>query len=336
MTVIVAYRLPEAQKYRLIRSTHEPLVIPSYASLSGLSGFVFAPFSVSTSAPLLVIPADDVQEYYCEKCKGETGTAGIEIVASDRDSYHEDFRRFRANLLSRRFQKIVLSRHIEVESKEDLDPMYLFNRACALYPHQFVCLVSTPRSGTWLMATPEVLIERKPGESLWHTMALAGTMRKAGAWEDKDCREQQYVADYIGRSLSVYAEETVKSEPYTRIAANLYHRCTDFHFSLKHDGEVGRVLSALHPTPAVCGIPKQAALEFILNNESHERKYYSGFCGPLNMDGATHLYVSLRCMEIMDNICRLYAGGGLLIDSEEKREWEETEIKLNTMLNVLR
>ena len=54
------------------------------------------------------------------------------------------------------------------------------------------------------------------------------------------------------------------------------------------------------------------------------------------MDGATHLYVSLRCMEIMDNVCRLYAGGGLLIDSEEKREWEETEIKLNTMLNVLR
>ena len=105
---------------------------------------------------------------------------------------------------------------------------------------------------------------------------------------------------------------------------------------MKHDGEVGRVLSALHPTPAVCGIPKQAALEFILNNESHERKYYSGFCGPLNMDGATHLYVSLRCMEIMDNVCRLYAGGGLLIDSEEKREWEETKIKLNTMLNVLR
>ena len=73
MTVIVAYRLPEAQKYRLTRSSREPLIIPSYASLSGLSGFVFAPFSVSTSTPLLVIPADDVQEYYCEKCKTEAG-----------------------------------------------------------------------------------------------------------------------------------------------------------------------------------------------------------------------------------------------------------------------
>ena len=125
MTVIVAYRLPEAQQYRLIRSTREPLVIPSYASLSGLSGFVFAPFSVSASAPLLVIPADDVQECYCEKCKAEAGAAGIEVVASDRDSYHEDFRRFRANLLSGRFQKIVLSRHIEVERKEDLDPIHM-------------------------------------------------------------------------------------------------------------------------------------------------------------------------------------------------------------------
>ena len=85
----------------------------------------------------------------------------------------------------------------------------------------------------------------------------------------------------------------------------------------------------------VCGIPKEAAKDFILSHEGIDRSYYSGFIGPLNINNETHLYVSLRCMQIMDNCCRLYAGGGLLSESKKESEWQETEAKLQTMLQLL-
>ena len=334
MTTSVAYRLPDAERYMRIRSRQDPLSLSSYEELNGRHGFVFSPFVISESTPLLLIQPDDVEELPCEL--PDSDVCNVEELLSDTEDYHSDFQCFHTELLNRHFQKIVLSRHIDVRCSEKLNPMHLFLKACALYPHQFICLISTPKNGTWLMATPEVLVEKHAESTAWHTMALAGTMREEGAWSEKDCREQQYVADYIAQHLANHSVEVKRSLPYTRVAASLYHRCTDFQFTLKDDEHIGNVISSLHPTPAVCGIPKRETQEFILQHESHNRQYYSGFCGPLGMDDTTHLYVSLRCMQLMKYQCRLYAGGGLLDDSDETREWKETEYKLNTMLDVLR
>jgi isochorismate synthase len=98
---------------------------------------------------------------------------------------------------------------------------------------------------------------------------------------------------------------------------------------------IGNLLQALHPTPAVCGLPKREAFDFIVRNEHTSRRYYSGFMGMLDPQGETHLYVSLRCMNIKNDSCCLYAGGGLLKDSKEWQEWQETEAKLETMRRVL-
>jgi len=128
------------------------------------------------------------------------------------------------------------------------------------------------------------------------------------------------------------------------------HLRSDFTFRLNDDECVGDVLQLLHPTPAVCGLPKQEAYDFILRNEHTPRLYYSGFMGPLNLKSQTsnlksqtsnlksesHLYVSLRCMQITDTQYRLYAGGGLLKDSIEEQEWMETEAKMETMRRVLK
>ena len=113
------------------------------------------------------------------------------------------------------------------------------------------------------------------------------------------------------------------------------HLASDFFFSLKPGCNIGDVISTLHPTPAICGMPKAETYDFILANESSKRAYYSGFAGPLNCDEGTHLYVTLRCMEIGDGYCRLYAGGGLLSDSVEENEWLETEAKMETMRRCL-
>jgi isochorismate synthase len=98
---------------------------------------------------------------------------------------------------------------------------------------------------------------------------------------------------------------------------------------------VGDLLQALHPTPAVCGLPKQETFRFITAHEHVSRQYYSGFMGPLGIAHSTHLYVSLRCMQIHGNEHHLYAGGGLLKDSVEQQEWLETEAKMQTMKKIL-
>ena len=95
-------------------------------------------------------------------------------------------------------------------------------------------------------------------------------------------------------------------------AGALSHLKTDFQFSLKDNKGLGDLLKVLHPTPAVCGLPKEEAYRFILQNEGYDRRYYSGFIGWLDPEGRTDIYVNLRCMHIEDEQLTLYAGGGLL------------------------
>ena len=117
-------------------------------------------------------------------------------------------------------------------------------------------------------------------------------------------------------------------------AADLVHLRSDFTFTLSADDCIGDLIHTLHPTPAVCGLPKRDAFRFIVSNEHTPRRYYSGVKGMLASE-ATHLYVSLRCMNIEENHYHLYAGGGLLKESTEEQEWQETEAKLETMRHLL-
>ena len=91
----------------------------------------------------------------------------------------------------------------------------------------------------------------------------------------------------------------------------------------------------MHPTPAVCGIPKQESLHFIGKNEGYDRGFYSGVVGMLNPDGKTDLYVNLRCANITGHKIVLYAGGGILASSDMESEWQETEEKMKTIGNVI-
>ena len=271
---------------------------------------------------------------------------------SSRQRYHIDFSDFHSNLLNGEFQKIVLSRCVQEPRREEQLPMTLFQKACELYPRMFISLVYTPQSGMWLMATPEILLEG--GGNDWHTIALAGTMKLEGellsfdsppvkgearlsdiAWTTKNIQEQRYVATYLMECLEHFSSQITEEGPYTARAANLVHLRSDFNFVLEDTRRIGELIRALHPTPAVCGLPKQQTFDFIQRNESQSRRYYSGFSGPFNPEVDTHLFVSLRCMQILDDRYCLYAGGGLLRDSEEDQEWEETEAKLETMRSLL-
>jgi isochorismate synthase len=224
---------------------------------------------------------------------------------------------------------------------ENVEPMDLFYKACALYPRMFIALVETEKSGCWLTATPEILLDGEGQD--WRTIALAGTMKLEGdqlngegeplRWSTKNIQEQRIVATYITECLEQFTGDFREEGPRTVRAANLVHLRSDFTFKLENQDHIGDLLQTLHPTPAVCGLPKREAFQFITRNEHSPRRYYSGFMGPLGQQ--THLYVSLRCMNIERNVCHLYAGGGLLKDSTEEQEWTETEAKMETMRRLL-
>lgn len=154
-------------------------------------------------------------------------------------------------------------------------------------------------------------------------------------WDEKNRKEQDYVASYIRRQLLSLGIHSTENGPYPAYAGALSHLKTDFRFSLKDNKGLGDLLKVLHPTPAVCGLPKEEAYRFILQNEGYDRRYYSGFIGWLDPEGRTDIYVNLRCMHIEDEQLTLYAGGGLLASSELNDEWLETEKKLQTIKRLI-
>jgi isochorismate synthase len=351
MSAYAIYRLPHEDCATLVQQTEgEPAEFLSCTELNGRHGFVVAPFEVKAQQPILLIRPDRVESL---EVRGE-GQAVRDMTTAEYSltshhsplttSYTIDFANYHAQLEAGIFRKIVLARCAEEASDEATDPMALFRRACELYPRMFISLVSSSKSGVWLIATPEILLEGKAHD--WHTVALAGTMKLEGdslmgegekvTWATKDIQEQRIVTTYIAECLEQFTGDFREEGPRTVRAANLVHLRSDFSFTLPDGQHLGDLLHALHPTPAVCGLPKRDTFNFIIHNEHTPRRYYSGFMGMLDPDGGTHLYVSLRCMNIEGAHYHLYAGGGLLTDSTVSQEWLETEAKLETMRRVIR
>lgn len=353
MSAYAIYRLPHEDHATLIRqSAGDPMELRSLTELNGKQGFVVAPFEVKDDQPVVLIQGAPEKIFLDKKDIRDIGfldnkdrildKKDIRNKEKEAGYYRVDFANYHAQLEAEKFRKIVLARCAEEEMPAGVEPMDLFYRACARYPRLFIALVETPQSGCWLTATPEILLDGKGTD--WRTIALAGTMKleddqldgegETLTWSTKNIQEQRIVATYITECLEQFTGDFREEGPRTVRAANLVHLRSDFTFKLDDQQHIGDVLQALHPTPAVCGLPKREAFQFIVKNEHTPRRYYSGFMGPLGTD-ETHLYVSLRCMNIDGATCHLYAGGGLLKDSIEEQEWQETEAKLETMRKLL-
>lgn len=335
MKPFALYRMPgEALATRITAA--KATVVSSCAELNGSSGFVIAPFSPTPHEPILLIEPEEVSKFVPDADGGEPFAFVDVESSSSRSAYASTFPAFHKTLTNNTFRKVVLARQKTVECGGEVDAIRLFNRACKLYPLQMIVLVGAEECGTWLMATPEILLQGHG--DLWRTMALAGTMKACDeqlGWSVKNIREQRLVSTYISKCLASHAHDIDLRGPMTAHAGALVHLKSEFTFKLNDASKVGNLIDELYPTPAVCGIPKDATREFICAHEPAPRHYYSGFMGPLNMGGNSDLYVSLRCMKIDGNRCTLFAGGGLISDSIEQQEWEETEAKMGTMLRCL-
>ncbi|NOZ75607.1 MAG: isochorismate synthase [FCB group bacterium] len=238
-------------------------------------------------------------------------------------------------------EKVVLARTYLTNDR--IDPIRFFSVLRRLYPHAFVSLIATPEYGTWIGASPELLLAVNEIQQ-FRTVSLAGTepvheSREPVKWTDKEFEEQAIVSRYILHRIRKLGIDEVHVEgPYTHQAGNVYHLRTDITGSLRSPNGIAktsRLVEILHPTPAVCGRPKKQALKFIHATEPFHRKLYAGYLGPVNISGESRLYVNLRCLQILDHQVVVYAGAGITDESIPSEEWTETTLKCQTMLRGL-
>ena len=346
------YRLPWTDVPILVmQESEENHIFTNLKELNGQKGFIISPFHFTDEHPGVIIKPDitasgwdKIEEKISDiKITGQISGSNNSYIklkseTEQKESYIEAFSRFISPLKGKVFSKLVLSRNAEYMLKNDFSPLEAFITACNNYPRMMISLSHTPVSGTWIGSTPEIILSGE--DKIWNTVALAGTMPMQGEvmpteWHKKEQDEQAFVSEYINKVIKKFSSKISIKGPYTTRAGQLVHLRTDFQFGLKKTSELGNLLDALHPTPAVCGLPKDKSYDFIIENEGYDRKYYSGIIGWLDPDGHTTLYVNLRCLNVNGNYATLYAGGGILPSSDANSEWEETQHKMNTIRLVI-
>lgn len=257
----VFYRFPHASEYTVMRQlTGTPTALCSYEQIGEMPGFIFAPFNITSHCPLLLLRPDIIEKHEVNfETDFDTCIFATRDIKNERNKYGRVFRRFHEMLTKGSFQKIVLSRVSIEQTETDIDSVKLFQRACCLYPRMFIALVSMPQCGTWLMATPEILVESN-GQR-WHTMAVAGTMhidtvndtdehlatRKQASdiseWNEKNKQEQAYVSEYILSRLQHMGTDIQVTGPYTLRAGIVKHLTTDFNFNLAPEFTIGQLIN---------------------------------------------------------------------------------------------
>lgn len=304
------------------------------------TGFVLAPFDGKEQ---VLIPENKSEIKISDFVSDGNALGGSPVLDTEygKEDFEDLVQKGIAAINSGAFQKVVLSRK-EIVSVESLDFAVIFERLMQTYPTAFKYCWFHPRVGMWIGATPEQLL--KADGNRINTVALAGTQKyeedQEVTWGEKEMEEQKFVTDFIVDNLKDMTSELSASRPYTLKAGTILHIKTDIEAVLKPGNHLKKVVSILHPTPAVCGLPKAVAKDFILQQEGYGREYYSGFLGELNRDFATaesksDLFVNLRCMQIKENKAHLYIGCGITKDSVPEMEYRETVNKSLTMKRIL-
>ncbi|SDQ80036.1 chorismate-binding protein [Flagellimonas zhangzhouensis] len=327
----VVYRKPQENKLTAVfQQTDHLHFVKDFTE----RGFVFAPFV--SKDDLVLIQPDSVLEIEAA-FENKLESSSISPKLDDEEAHVQLVEKGIQEIQKGNLKKVVLSRKIEVEVSKD--PTTIFKSLLGKYSNAFCYLFHHPKVGTWCGATPETLVKLKQNELF--TVSLAATLpfqeNVEPKWGSKEVEEQQMVSDYINGQLTPFMDQLDISKAKSVRAGNLWHLQSEVKGTLSSNVVLKEVISALHPTPAVCGIPTKEAQKFILENENYQRSYYTGFLGEINLKASKEvsLYVNLRCMEFKDSIASIFVGGGITGASNPKLEWEETQNKSKTMLNIL-
>lgn len=232
--------------------------------------------------------------------------------------------------------KVVLSRRVELEATENFDIPTLVS--CLLYRYANCTVMVFPLKGkTIVAATPERLVGLS--ERQVQCDALAGTHEKQSTQlpgSAKDQHEHRLVIDMIKDRLSPLCDHMdIQSTPEVMGLQNLSHLRTPIRARANAGVSLLDLAQTLHPTPAVGGTPRRAALNWLAQQGEERCDWYSGAFGWMSPTGDGDLNVVLRCASLSGNRAVLSAGAGIVAGSTPSGEWQETEWKLQAMLDAL-
>lgn len=335
----VVYRKPYEQTIRGWFQNTDQLYVTDYLDKSC---FVLAPFAGTSKVV-----------FYPEHCRYSEMQMNIaqRYDTEVSPSVDENEKKRHMQLVQRgidairegKMTKVVLSRKEEVVLDSGMFTSY-FYRFLHKYPTAFVYGYYHPEIGIWMGATPEQLLKMEG--NVVKTVALAGTMPDSGMkpeeviWGEKEQEEQQVVTDFIIEKLKPFASDIKQTAPFSFKAGSLLHIKTDIEAVLNHPQRAYEVVDSLHPTPALCGFPKETARDFIIAEEGYDREYYGGYIGEWKLQFGSasdnsDLFVNLRCMKMEDDKGYLYLGGGINKDSDPEKEYYETVNKSKTVKSIL-
>lgn len=276
----------------------------------------------------------------------EQGGGVLRRVASgpDDEMWLERAQQAARDIHSGKLDKVVLTRRVTVSAERDFDPARVLSALARRYAACTLFAAQTPQGGVFLGASPEILARLQSGEV--YCDALAGTAwgssRAASATgtsllaDIKNGREHRLVVQAIAEALRPLCSTLeVPNAPKILHLGHLHHIWSTLRGNAKPGVNLLDLLRRLHPTPAVGGYPRQAALDWLAQQHEIRGGWYTGAIGWLDSEGEGEFAVALRCAHIHGNLAELYAGAGIVAGSDPRHELAETEAKLAPMLHAL-
>ncbi len=243
--------------------------------------------------------------------------------------------------------KAVLARTFDVEGDTPVDPVDVVGQLWDVNRGSHVFLFEPTPGSALLGAAPETVATLRDG--VFHATAVAGSIRRGDSQReqaelaarllasDKDRAEQRIALDDMVARLETVAHQIrTDPQPHVLTLARIQHLETEIRASVPADVGVLDLLRLLHPTPAVCGLPRDAAMAFLADEEPFERGWYAGPVGWFDVEGHGVFAPALRTGVATERGWRLFAGAGIVEGSVPALEWEETAIKFEPMLEALR
>lgn len=262
------------------------------------------------------------------------------VIHADRSAYDASIRAITSAIARGEVGKVVAARRAMVRAAHDLDPWTVLRTLSHRYPNTWRFGLRFG-SGTLLAATPERLFVKRG--RVVEADALAGSI---GAGEEdaearlrasaKDRREHRPVVEHVRERLAPLCDELEPPrEPVVRRLPNVLHLHATVRGMLRRGIDAATLAETLHPTPAVGGVPVEAARRWIAEHETHPRGWYCGPVGWIDADGDAEITVALRCGVVRGSSAWLWAGGGIVPGSEPDAEWAESALKLRPLLRAI-
>lgn len=261
----------------------------------------------------------------------------IEIGKENCDTYAIKINQAKEFIEKNEVKKLVLSRrkllmYLDIDSEKKLSLTKSFLKFCESYPSAF-CYLFEKNNEIWMGGFSEILGKFNKNTNLFETMSVAGTLPLEESWTDKEIEEQKAVTEYIQSILRKFSSNLKVSSTKDLISGNIKHLKTDFSAEISPES-LDKIISELHPTPAVCGFPKELCAQGIKSIEHFNREFYAGYI-KVETGDFVYYFVNLRCASFFKNYAFLFVGGGITLKSDAQKEWEETELKSLAIQNNL-